>query len=204
MSGFFRRGRPDPGHNQAARQNGRAQFSAHDVETAIADVEQIVVEGMHDAPIAHEMLELLQVGLPHLTQRDCSETAVVTGQTVARLGYLTRAAEFAMFEGELEPDADLEQTLGARLDEAERDELSAWDAMADLAAAIALSESLDPPAEEGGPTWTLPGFDGQVRGRLRDNLLLRVQRPSDISIGDFKRTWKYGYFLCVLDELCED
>ncbi len=197
MSGFFRRGRPDPGHNQAVRQNGRSQFSTHDVETAIEEVEQIVLEGLHEAPIAREMLELLQVGLPYLTQRDCSETAVVTGQTVARLGYLTRAAEFAMFEAELEPDADLEQALGAKLDEAERDGLSAWDAMADLAAAITAGESVDSPAEEGGPTWTLPGFDGQIRGRLRDNLLLRVQRPTDISIDDFKRIWKYGYFLCA-------
>ncbi len=188
----------------AAGRNDQAELSGDELEVAITEVEQIVIEGMSEAPIARDTLEQLQVGLPSLTQGECSKAAVVAGQTAARLGYLSRAAESAMFEGDLDPDADLHQTLASWLAEAEKDGLSSGDAMADLAATMASSESVDPSAKEGGPTWTLPGFDGQVRGRLRDNLLLRMQCPPDLLVDDFKRTWKYGYFLCALDELCED
>jgi len=103
-----------------------------------------------------------------------------------------------------EPDDDLETTLGERLDAAEAAGTSAWDAMADLAAAMVTGESLDPSPEEGGPSWTLAGLDGRARGRLRDDLVARMQCPPDIVAEDLKLTWKYGYFLCALDELCED
>jgi hypothetical protein len=204
--GFLRRDKGDrPGNGQPPPGAvGVEQTGGADFEAAVADLAGVVVENMNEAPIARETLELLQLGLPHLTQRECSDEAVLAGQTAARLGYLARAAEFAMFEGELEPDDDLMTTLGERFEAAERDGMSSYDAMADLAAAMAGGESLDPPSSEGGPSWTLPGITAQARGSLRDNLLRRMQRPPDVPAEDLGRTWKYGYFLCALDELCED
>lgn len=204
--GFLRRDKNDRSQQgqQPAGQRDLPQIPADELDGMVQELTQVVVEGMREAPITRDMLELLQLGLPHLTQRECSDQAVVAGQTAARLGYLARAAEFAIFEGELEPDADLETTLGDRLDQAEAGGTSPWDAMADLATEMVTGESLDPSPDEGGPSWTLPGLDGRARGRLRDGLVSRMQCPPDILAEDLKRTWKYGYFLCALDELCED
>lgn len=200
--GFFRRDKGDPaGQDARAGERNGSQMPA----AATEDLAQVVVEGMSEAPIERETLELLQIGLPHLIQRECSDEAIVAGQTAARLGYLSRAAEFAMFEGDLGPDENLVATLGESLEQAERDGTSGSDAMAELAAAIAAGESVDPPPHEGGPSWTLPGLSGADRGVLRDDLLSRMQQhPPDIDADDLKRTWKYGYFLCALDELCEE
>jgi len=204
--GFLRRDKSDSSQQRQPPVGGRhvPQTAATEPDGRVSELSQVVVEGMGEVPIAREMLELLQLGLPYLTQRECSDQAVVAGQTAARLGYLSRAAEFAMFEGDLEPDDDLETTLGERLEAAEAAGTSAWDAMADLAAAMVTGESLDPSPEEGGPSWTLAGLDGRARGRLRDDLVARMQCPPDIVAEDLKLTWKYGYFLCALDELCED
>lgn len=173
-------------------------------EMAIKELEHVVIEGMGEAPLKRETLELLQVGLPYLLQRECSDQAVIAGQTAARLGYLSRAAEYAMCEGDLAMDDELYDTLSESFEQAEKEGMSSYDAMGDLAAAMATGESLDPSPHEGGPSWTLPGLPGQVRGRLRDNLVSRMQCPSDVLVDDLRRTWKYGYFLCALDELCED
>ena len=198
--GFFRRDKSEPADGPPdAAHNG-----AGIPEAATEELAQVVIEGMSEAPIERETLELLQIGLPHLIQRECSDEAVVAGQTAARLGYLSRAAEFAMFDGELGTDEDLLATLGESLEQAEAEGTSGADAMAELAAALADSESVDPAPQEGGPSWTLPGLSGAARGALRDDLLARMAHPPDIEADDLKRTWKYGYFLCALDELCED
>jgi hypothetical protein len=203
--GLFRR---DTTNSSARRRqpavgaNDRVELADDGSAESIEELEQIIVEGMREVPIAREILELLQVGLPYLVQRDCSDEAVIAGQTAARLGYLSRAAEFAMFDGELEVDDDLIQVLGDRLDAAEADGTSAWNALAELAAAMAIEESLDPSPEEGGPSWTLPGLGGDVRASLRDNLVSGMN-PADVLGDDLKRTWKFGYFLRVLGELCD-
>ena len=203
--GFLRRDKnEDAQPGQRAVGQHRPQIPDDDAEAVVPELAQAVVEGMSEVPIARETLELLQLGLPYLTQRELSDKAVIAGQTAARLGYLSRTAEFAMFGGELEPDADLETTLGARFEAAEADGTSAWDAMADLAAEMVASESLDPSPDEAGPSWTLPGISGQARGRLRDDLVRRMQHPPGVAADDLKRSWKYGYFLGALDELCEE
>ena len=203
--GFLRRDKNEGARpaEPAARGHDRPQLPDDDVEGVVPQLAQAVVEGIKEVSIARETLELLQLGLPYLTQREHSDKAVIAGQTAARLGYLSRTAEFAMFGGELEPDADLETTLGTRFEAAEADGTSAWDAMADLAAEMVASESLDPSPDEAGPSWTLPGISGEARGRLRDDLVARMQSSPDVAAEDLKRTWKYGYFLGALDELCE-
>lgn len=204
--GFFRRDKRDrpAAGAQAGGANGTYTMPADELERVVRELAQIVAESMSEVQIERDTLELLQIGLPYLIQRECSNEAVVAGQTAARLGYLSRAAEFAMFEADLEPDPDLFATLEARLDEAQAEGTPSGDAMADLAAAMAAAEALDPSPAEGGPSWTLPGLGGDARGRLRDELVSRMQGPPDISADDLRRTWKYGYFLCALDELCED
>jgi len=204
--GFLRRDKGDPaaGDQPAAAPGERAEIPDEERDGALEELEQIVVESMSDAPITRDMLELLQLGLPNLVRRECSEEAVVAGQTAARLGYLSRAAEVAMLDDELDTDAELFEALSEAFDQAEADGTSASDAMAELAAAIVIDESLDPSAQEGGLSWTLPGLAGPARGRLRDGLVSRMKAPPDVRDDDLRRTWKYGYFLRALDELCED
>ena len=204
--GFFRRdtsnrSEPEP---EAFSANGAAALPDDEPEGVTRELAQVVAESVNEVPIDRDTLELLQVGLPYLLQRECSDEAVVVGQTAARLGYLARAAESTMLEPDGPPDAGLLDTLQAGLDEAEAQGMSARDAMADLAAALATGESLDPTPEEGGPTWTLPGLGGQARSRLRDDLVGRLPCPQGILADDLRRSWKYGYFLCALDELSED
>lgn len=200
---FFRRDKREgaaPGRE--ARGAGElGSRPADEVERLVPELAQVVVESLNDAPLERDTLELLQVGLPHLIQRECSDEAVLAGQTAARLGYLTRAAESAMFDGDHAPDPQLAATLAARLDEADEDATQPADAMAELAADMAGGEALDPPPAEGGPSWTLPGLSGDARGRVRDDLVSRIRCPPDIAAEDLQRTWKYGYFLCALDEL---
>jgi hypothetical protein len=66
-----------------------------------------VVAGLGDFPFEEETLALLQVGLPYMTQRACSDDAILAGQRAARLGYLSRSAEFAKFDAAREADGDL-------------------------------------------------------------------------------------------------
>jgi len=199
--GFFRRDTnrrseppPDPFGVNAA-------LPDDETEGVTRELAQVVAESVNEVPIDRDTLELLQVGLPYLLERDCSDEAVVVGQTAARLGYLARAAESTMLGQDGPPDNDLIATLEAGLEEAHAQGTPERDAVADLAAALATGESLDPTPEEGGPTWTLPGLDGQARGRLRDDLVGRLPCPPGILADDLRRTWKYGYFLCALDEL---
>lgn len=182
---------------------GRANGHVPSASVSVGELEQIVVEGMREVAVRREILELLQVGLPYLVQRECTNEDVIAGQTAARLGYLAREAEFAMFGGELDVDEDLVQTLGDKLDAAEADGSDPWDVLAELAAAMASEESLDTAVNDGGPSWTLPGLSGDFRGRLRDNLVSRMS-PAPVLVDDLRRAWKFGYFLGVLDELCED
>lgn len=200
--GFFRRDRPEP-QPEAFGANGSGALPDDEHEGAARELARVVAESVNEVPIDRDTLELLQLGLPHLLQRECSDEAVIVGQTAARLGYLARAAESTMLESDRPPDADLLDALHAGLDEAQAQGLSARDAMADLAAALATGESLDPKPQEGGPTWTLPGLGGQARGRLRDDLVGRLPCPPGIQADDLRRTWKYGYFLCALDELSD-
>jgi hypothetical protein len=203
--GFLRRETPESsaGNGSAFGANNRHAVGGDGASVPIEELEQMIVEGLREVPISRERLELLQVGLPHLVQRELSDQAVIAGQTAARLGYLSRQAEFAMFDSELDDDDDLVQTLGDKLDAAEANGTSGWDVLAELAADMASAEPLDPAPQAGGPSWTLPGLSGDFRRRLRDNLVARMG-TTDVPVADLRRTWKYGYFLGVLDELCED
>ena len=203
--GFFRRDTSRRSEPPAAASSAAGFGSVPDeeLEHVTRELAQVVAESMSEAPLERDTLELLQVGLPYLVQRECSYEAVVAGQTAARLGYLSRAAESTMFDTGGPPDPDLLAALHGGLEQARAEGTSPAAATADLAAALASDESLDPPPEEGGPSWTLPGLGGQARGRLRDDLVGRMPCPPDVSADDLRRTWKYGYFLCALDELAE-
>ena len=103
--GFLRRDKDEASRpaQPAAGGHDRPQLPDDDVEGVVQQLAPVVVAGMSEVPIARETLELLQLGLPYLTQREYPDQAVIAGQTAARLGYLSRAAEFALFEGEIDP-----------------------------------------------------------------------------------------------------
>lgn len=164
----------------------------------------LVLESWRSYPLDDETLSLLQVGLPYLTQRDCSRDAVLAGQTAARLGYIARAAEFSEYARARESDQDLFEELSECLEAADNAGGSIASAMAEFAADLVVSEPIDPPASDGGASWSVPGIDGSLRGRLRDRLLKGVPCPSDISPQDLQKTWKYGYFLRCTEEFFFD
>ncbi len=178
-----------------------AQPSAAQVVNRLTDV---VLENWRSYPLDAETLSLLQIGLPYLTQRDCSKDAILAGQTAARLGYVARAAEYAEFTSARETDDDLFEELSESLEQAEHGGGSIASAMAEFAADLAVSEPVDPPASSGGPSWVVPGVGGSVRGRLRDALLKGVRCPGDITAQDLQHTWKYGYFLRSMEEFFFD
>lgn len=175
-----------------------------DQSRVLRELEALALDAMRECPIEEGTLGLLQVGLPYLTQRDCSEAAIVAGQTAARLGYFARAGEHAMFEAAQEPDDALLDTLAAWLEDAAPSLATTQDTVAELAAELVLAEPMD--AQEGadGPFWLLPGAGGEIRVVLRDRLARALSRPQDVSLYELRRTWMYGYFLHALQECFED
>jgi len=165
---------------------------------------RLVLESWRGYPLEEETLSLLQVGLPYLAQRDCSKDAILAGQTAARLGYIARAAEYAEYPPARESDEDLAEELLESLEAEGKGGESMAGGMAEFAADLAMSEPVDPPPSDGGPSWSLPGLDGSLRGRLRDQLLKGVSCPADISRQDLQQTWKYGYFLRCTEEFFFD
>ena len=161
------------------------------------------MDAMEGRPIEESILGLLQVGLPHLAQRDCTEAAIVAGQTAARLGYFARSGEYAMFAVAQEPDDELLDTLAARLEGVAPGPTATQDAVAELAADLVLAEPMD--AQEGarGPFWSLPGAGGEARVALRDRLARALRGSPDVSLYELRRTWMYGYFLRTLQECFE-
>ena len=200
--GFLRRDDSNglPPSAGSAGQGGHLRLGVGEVGACA----QMVIEGMREAPLGRETLELLQIGLPYLVQRDVSDQTVIAGQTAARLGYLSRSVEFVRYEAARVEDDELYEALAERFEVAESTGESLYDAMADLAADMAAGEAIDPSPGEGGPSWTLPGLDAEARAALRDRLLSGMSPPPDVDVDDLKRTWKYGYFLRALDELTED
>ena len=175
-----------------------------DQSSVVGELNGLVMDGMRDCPIEESTLVVLQVGLPYLTQRECSDAAIITGQTAARLGYLARAAEYAMCEAAQELDDELLDTLAARLDDAEPGPHATQDTVAELAAELALAEPMDAQAGEDGAFWSLPGAAGELRVALRDHFARALSRPQDVSLYELRRTWMYGYFLRALQECFED
>ena len=189
-------GAPLPGA-RAPAQGGDLIDRAGEV---IDDLAALALGSMDEGLVSHEMLALLQVGLPYLTQRELSDGAIIAGQTAARLGYLSRAAEYAMFESARKEDEELLEVLEERLQSAEKAGDPPDDALADLAADIAINEPIDPGRDEHTPSWSLPGLGGDLRGVLRDHLLTHLRWPDDVSHDELQRAWKYGFFLRALEE----
>ena len=197
MFGRDKKRHGDPSSAAPAGGNGEL---LDQVGQVIDDLADLALGSMDEGLVSNDMLALLQVGLPYIAQRDISDGAIIAGQTAARLGYLARCAEYAMFTSARDPDEELAEVLEGRLQAAERSGETVDDAVADLAADIAVSEPIDPSKEECTPSWTLPGIGGDLRGVLRDHLLSHGRWPHDVAQDDLQRTWKYGYFLRALEE----
>ncbi len=178
-----------------------AQASTGELATRLVS---LVLENWRSYPFEDETLSLLQVGLPYLTQRECSKDAIVAGQTAARLGYIARAAEYSEYPPARESDDDLAQELLESLEASEQGGGTMTGGRAEFAAQLALSEPVDPAASDGGSSRSVPGIDGPSRGRLRDQLLKGVACPADIVGQELQQTWTYGYFLRCTEEFFFD
>lgn len=204
MKRFGRREEVEPPAQASAPTHVTGPRLRPDQQRVAREIEAFVLDAMKTRPIQESMLGLLQVGLPHLAQRDCSEAAIVAGQTAARLGYFARCGEHAMFAVAQEPADELLDALAARLEGVTPDPSATQDAVADLAADLVLAEPMD--AQEGarGPFWSLPGAGGEARVALRDRLARALRGSPDVSLYELRRTWMYGYFLRALQECFED
>ena len=204
MKLFGRGEEADPAPPASAPMHVAGPRLTPDQNRVVRELESYVLDAMDGPAIEQSTLGLLQVGLPYLAQRDCSETAIVAGQTAARLGYFARSGEQAMFALAQEPDDDLLDTLAGRLENVAPGPTATQDAVAELAADLVLAEPID--AQEGprGPFWSLPGAGGEARGALRDRLTRALRQSPDVSLYELRRTWMYGYFLRALQECFED
>lgn len=175
-----------------------------DQNRVVLELERFVLDAMEGPAVDESILAVLQVGLPYLAQRDCSDEAIVAGQTAARLGYFARSGEQAIFALAQEPDDDLLDTLAARLENVAPGPTATQDAVAELAADLVLAEPIDAQEGAGGAFWSLPGAGGEARGALRDRLTRALRQSPDVSLYELRRTWMYGYFLRALQECFED
>lgn len=175
-----------------------------DQNRVVRELEGFVTDAMQGPPIDESVLGLLRVGLPRVAQRDCSEPAMVAGETAARLGYFARLGEYTMFVVAQDPDDALLDTLAARLEDVAPGPSGVAGVVAKLAADLVRVEPMD--AQEGprGAFWSLPGAGGEARGALRDRLARTLRRSPDVSLYELRRTWMYGYFLRALQECFED
>lgn len=139
-------------------------------------------------------------------------TAVAIG-SAAGAGYLARRAERERMPAANRAPAD----LGRYLTEAGSSPTAAGGALASLAeqaARLASGEAIDPgPDDDFAPTTAIPGLAVDERRTLREQTLRLVVRSrldgslttpegevADAHLDDFRRAWKYGYFLHSLEE----
>lgn len=175
-----------------------------DQHRMVRELEGFVMDAMAGPQIEESILGLLRAGLPRVAQRDCSEAALAAGQTAARLGYLARSGEHAMFAVAQEPDDALLDALAARLENVAPGPSATQDAVAELAADLVRAEPIDAQPGTPGAFWSLPGAGGDARVTLRDRLARTLRRSPDVSLYELRRTWMYGYFLRALQECFEN
>lgn len=134
-----------------------------------------------------------------------ADEAVRLGATLSRLGYLTREAERRLFEPARAPAAWLGELLAARA--MEKDAQLVVDAAVELAA---LEPEERPDPAHGTPSWRIPGPGGHVRHYAALETIAR-RAPSDADggvrlgqgirgVGELKRCWMLGFFLCCCVE----
>lgn len=183
-------------------------------------IDTAVYKMMEAEDLDDETAVTLSLGYLLISGRSVEEVPAATflaTRAVAAVGYMSREAECDRFAHARELDDDGSAPLRAAL--ASASALGPTGAAgADLAVAaawLARHEAIDPrPTDDFRPSWTVPGIRGDERRHLRERTLAIVVRPGpsgalatpqgevhDATLDDFRRTWKYGFFLRCLVEL---
>jgi hypothetical protein len=174
--------------------------------------------------IPDDAARALSMGFVLITEREpATEETRVAAESVARLGYLARVAEWQRLAGTWTPRGwmfaglrgAVESNVADELEEAEAAEKSFHDVLGEVTAFFVRREPLDVPydADEGfALMWTIPGMGGEVRALVRDKTLQMVlQRHGEglrspagpiegATVEDFQRIWKYGFLLRSFEE----
>lgn len=174
--------------------------------------------------IQDDAARALSMGFLLVTEREpATEETLVAAQSVARLGYMARVAEWERLATTRAPRGwmlaglrgAVESNVAEELEEAENAKTSVYDVLGEVTAYFVRREPLDVPhdADEGfALMWTIPGMGGEVRALVRDETLRMVlQRDGEglrspagpiegATVEDFQRIWKYGFVLRSFEE----
>jgi hypothetical protein len=168
-----------------------------------------------------EVCRALDSGFPSLYEVEpATEQATSAVRWAARIGYMSRVAEWERVPAAQKPRgsmvAGLRQALEASLmDELGEAEVSFYDALCEVTAFFVRREPLDVPydAEEGfKPMWTVPGMGGDFRAMLRQRTLAVALGPYEAELQDaagpnlgpvfdcLPWVWKFGFLLRAFEE----
>jgi hypothetical protein len=181
-------------------------------------------EGVDKGEIEDEAARALSMGFSLITEREpATKETLVAARSVARFGYMARAAEWKTLTSARRPSGwmiaglrgAVESNVAEGLEEAADAEQSFYDVLGEVTAFFVRREPLDVPydADQGFVLmWTIPGMGGEVRALVRDKTLRMVlQRDGQglrtpagpiegATIEDFQRIWKYGFLLRSFEE----
>ncbi len=226
MALFARRGRgiemlPIEGHDELAL------VSEGDVEELVDVLATETFEYVEGQEVSVDVARALAAGLSGVTDLEAaSDETLVTARSVARIGYMARAAERERLPAARKPNGWMSAGLREAVEASVREELaepgteSFHHALAEVTVFFVRREPLDVPydAEEGfRPMWTIPGMGGDFRALLRDRTLAMALEPDgeepdssstqpteDASFEDLQRVWKYGFLLRAFEEFFQD
>lgn len=193
-----------------------------DVEDLLDTLAMEAFEYVDTEEISVDLAHALEVGLFAVTGLGAATNAtIVAGRAVARIGYMTRVAEWERVPAARRPGGSMYVGLRQAVESSVADELrdagdaSFYDALSEVTAFFVTREPLDVPydAAQGlKPMWTIPGMGGDFRAMLRDWMLeMAIPREGatlsgpagpidDAGLDDLELVWKYGFLLRSFEE----
>jgi hypothetical protein len=199
-----------------------------DVEEMVNVLATKTRQCVDNGEIEDDVARALAIGFPLVTQREgAPKETLVVAQSVARLGFMARVAEWERLSTAREPvgwmiaglQGAVESSVAEELRESDDEEKSFYGALAEVTAFFVRREPLDVPydADQGFMLmWTIPGVGGEVRALLREKTLSTVLRRDGqglkgptgpiegATLEDFQRVWKYGFLLRSFEEFFRD
>jgi hypothetical protein len=205
---------------------GRADLAMVSERDALELADVLTDDAIHRAEteyLTSDAARALEAGLMALADLDASdEDTIDTARWVARVGYMSRVAEWQRLPEARKSSGWMIAALRSAITDSVAEEMNdaggaepLHEALGEVTAFFVLREPLDVPydAAEGlNPMWTIPGMGGDFRALVREKTLAialglddpRYADPAgsidDASFEDLEWVWKYGFMLRSFEE----